>query len=122
MALVERRWTHSKYSRNKGRYEFFDAWQTWAGQLPVDLEIEPDSSMDLKLKTNLVVRSYTYLCDQDKLWNKKIYRNGGYFYYKENDRKTIYFTKEKDLKKYFDEVIEKANNYILEKFINLDEQ
>jgi hypothetical protein len=122
MALVERRWAKSKYSRNKGRYEFFDAWQTWAGQLPVDIEIAPDSGMDIKMKDNLAVWSYVYLCDQDKLWNKMKYRDGGKFNYKERGSKVIYFTKEKELKEYFCKVIDKANNCILEKFTNLDEQ
>jgi hypothetical protein len=120
--LSERRWTKSRYSRNKGRYEFFDAWQTWAGQLPVDIEIAPDSGMDIKMKDNLEIWSYVYLCDQDKLWNKVKYRDGGKFNYKERGSKVIYFTKEKELKEYFRKVIDKANNCILEKFTNLDEQ
>jgi hypothetical protein len=121
-AMSEKNWIHSRYSRNSERFKSSGEWQSWAEQLPIDLEVDPDAGMNIKLETNLVIYSYVYICDQDKLWNMKKYRKGGHFYYKDKERKIIYFNQEKELKIYFQDVIEKTNNCILERFNNLEEE
>lgn len=93
---VIRSWDLHKKFRDAFFQRGWTSCEPWSDILDVgSIEVVQEERLNIKMKEKVVIRTYLYVCESDKLWNMRKYRGGS-------------------LQKYVDGIVKKAEECVKE--------